>query len=161
MLPTLFASVDGLPLHPLVVHAVVVLVPLAALGAVLVAARRRWAPTFGPLVAAGAVAAAVSALVAQQAGQALQQALNYTAGEGNDLIDQHSRYGQSVVYLSVAFAVATVASVVLTGRLGAVTRWPRVLGWLAAVLGVAATVLTVLAGDTGSTSVWGYVYGGQ
>jgi len=158
MVSTLFASIDGLPLHPLVIHAVVVLVPLTTLGAVLVAARRRWAPTFGPLVAAGAVASALAALVAQRAGNSLEEVLGYT-GEPAELIQEHGRYGLYVVNLSVAFAVVSVASLVLTSRLGAGTRWPRVLAWLAAALGVAATVFTVLAGETGAESVWGYVYG--
>ncbi|WP_380169222.1 DUF2231 domain-containing protein [Jannaschia sp. R86511] len=158
MIATLFTSVNGLPLHPLVVHAVVVLVPLATLGAVLVAARPRWAPGYGPLVAVAAVLGAVAALVAQQAGEALEVAMGY-AGDPSPELLTHGRHGLYVVNLGIAFAVATVASVVLTGRLGAGTRWPRVTAWLAAALGVAATVFTVLAGDTGAAMVWGYVLG--
>lgn len=156
MLPTLFASINGLPLHPLVVHAVVVLVPLSTLGAVLVAARRSWAPAYGPLVAAGAVAAALAALVAQQAGEALEVQLGYE-GNPSDLLLEHGRHGLYVVNLGIAFAVASVTSLVLTSRLGASSRWPRVTAWVAAALGVAATVFAFLAGETGAEQVWGYV----
>ena len=156
MLPTLFASVNGLPLHPLVVHAVVVLVPLSALGAVLVAARRGWAPAYGPLVAAGAVASALAALVAQQAGNALEVQLGYE-GAPSELLLEHGRHGLYVVNLGIAFAVASVASVLLTSRLGPGTRWPRVTAWVAAALGVAATVFAFLAGETGAQQTWGYL----
>ncbi|MCX6467463.1 MAG: hypothetical protein NTW05_28360, partial [Pseudonocardiales bacterium] len=62
--------VDGLPLHPLVVHAVVVLLPLAALGTVACALRPSWraqlaVPTL--LVAlAGTAAVPVAALAGDQ-----------------------------------------------------------------------------------------------
>lgn len=151
-------SLDGLPLHPLVVHAVVVLVPLSALGAVVVAARPRWARTYGPLVAAGAVAGAVSAWVAQRAGNALEAELGYT-GDLLTALEEHGRWGVWVTNLGIAFAVVAVLSTVLAFRSGPGTRWQVVAGWLAAVLGVAATVFTVLAGETGAASVWGYVYG--
>ncbi|MGJ7440752.1 DUF2231 domain-containing protein [Aquipuribacter sp. MA13-6] len=155
MLPTLFSSFNGLPLHPLVVHAVVVLVPLSTLGAVLVAARRSWAPAYGPLVTAGAVAAALAAVVAQQAGNALEVQLGYE--EPSALLLEHGRHGLYVVNLGIAFAVASVVSLVLTSRLGTTTRWPRVTAWVAAALGVVATVFTFLAGETGAEQVWGYV----
>ena len=59
----------GLPLHPLIIHAVVVLVPLAALGGIAISvftwARKR----YGSLVVIGSFGAAVSTYVAQIAGQ--------------------------------------------------------------------------------------------
>lgn len=67
----LLDSFFGLPAHPLVVHAAVVLVPLAALGVLVIAfwplARRR----IGWIVVAIAVVAAGSALAAKESGQAL------------------------------------------------------------------------------------------
>lgn len=154
----MFAELDGLPLHPLVVHAVVVLVPLSALGAVLVAARPRWARPYGPLVAAGALAAAASAWVAQRSGNALQVERGLT-GEAGELIASHGRWGLYVANLGLGFALLAVVSTVLAFRLGAGSRWQVVTAWLAAALGVAATVFTVLAGETGAESVWGYLYG--
>lgn len=158
MVATLFASIDGLPLHPLVVHAVVVLVPLSTLGALLVALRPRWAPAYAPLVAVGAVAGALSAFVAARAGNALEAELGYS-GDALTLLMEHGRWGTYVVNLGAGFALAAVAAVVLGSRLGAGTRWPRVASWVAVALGVAATVFTFLAGETGAESVWGFVYG--
>lgn len=154
----MFEQINGLPLHPLVVHAVVVLVPLSAIGALLVALRPRWARPYGPLVAVGAVAAAGSAWVAMQAGNALETELGYT-GDLLAQLAEHGRWGLYVVYLGIAFAVVAIVSTVLAfrGRPGSAAR--RVSAWLAATLGAAATVFTFLAGETGAESVWGYLYG--
>ena len=43
-----FDLINGLPVHPLVVHAVVVLVPLAALGTIAIALRPAWRPHVRP-----------------------------------------------------------------------------------------------------------------
>ena len=47
----MFDTVQGLPVHALVVHGVVVLVPLAALGLIAIAVRPSWRKTYAPLVA--------------------------------------------------------------------------------------------------------------
>jgi hypothetical protein len=159
----MFEQIGGLPLHPLVVHAVVVLVPLTTLGALLVAIRPRWARPYGPLVAAGGVAAAGAALVAQQAGNALQAALELET----PLIEDHGRWGLYTVWASVALAVLAVAATVVafraprpSGGAAAVpaTVW-RVLAWLTVVAGAAATLFSILAGESGATSRWGFVFG--
>ena len=152
-------QIDGLPLHPLVVHAVVVLLPLATLGALLVAARPRWSRAYGPLVAAAAVIGAAAAFVAREAGEALQRTLS-EAGDPLEGIEAHGRWGLYVFVLGLAFAVVTVASTVLAHRGGPETRVARVAAWFAVALGVAATAFTYLAGESGAKSVWGYVFGG-
>ena len=45
----MFDTIDGLPVHALVVHAVVVLLPLALLGTIAIAVRPAWRARFGPL----------------------------------------------------------------------------------------------------------------
>ena len=47
---SLLDTVAGLPVHPLVVHAAVVLLPLAALGAILMAVWRSFSRRFGVIV---------------------------------------------------------------------------------------------------------------
>jgi len=121
----MFSEINGLPLHPLVVHAVVVLVPLATFGALLVAARPRWSRAYGPLVAAAAVIAAAAAFVAREAGGALERTLR-ESGDPLEGIEDHSRWGLYVFVLGLAFAVVTVASAVLAHRGGPETRVARV-----------------------------------
>ncbi len=53
----------GLPLHPLIIHAVVVLVPLSALGVIFLLVFPRIAPTFSPLILILLIASTVLALL--------------------------------------------------------------------------------------------------
>ena len=64
-------DVFGLPLHPLVVHAVVVLLPLSALGLIACVVVGRWRRTFAGLSVLGLIVGTVSAFVAMLSGNAL------------------------------------------------------------------------------------------
>lgn len=144
-------TVLGLPLHPLVVHAVVVLLPLAALGALALVARPAWRRPYGPLVAATAVAGAGSAFVARLAGDALLESL--TVGPALvEQLDRHGRFGLWTVVTSLPFAVLAVAAV-LADRRGA--RGPAgLLAVLSCAAGLLTLVATLLAGHSGATAVW-------
>jgi energy-converting hydrogenase Eha subunit A len=147
-------TVAGVPAHPLLVHAVVVLIPLAALGAVALAVRPAWGRPYGPLVAAGALGGAVTATLAKFAGDQLEAALDVTPAFA-PVIARHSEFGLYTLVASWPFAVLAVGAAVLGRREGG--RAARVVGALAAVAGLVAVVLTVLAGHTGSEAVWGFV----
>lgn len=136
----------GLPVHPLVVHAVVVLVPLVAIGMVLAAASRTWADRLRLVLVALSVAAAVSAVVARSSGQTL---LSQVPGSAE--VARHADVSDLLAW----FVVAASAAVLVWAWLSARGRAPTWLGWLAAGAGVAATVWTVIAGHTGAQSVWG------
>ncbi|HSK54008.1 MAG TPA: DUF2231 domain-containing protein [Jiangellales bacterium] len=145
-------TVLGLPLHPLVVHAVVVLIPLTALGAVAVALVPRWLAPYSPLVALGALGGAVTAFVAKQAGDNLAESLEL-GGPVAEQVELHGRYGLWTSVSSIPFAVLAVATYVLQRQRGpdGVTR---VVAVLAAVAGLVVTGAAVLAGHSGSTAVW-------
>lgn len=147
-------TVLGLPLHPLVVHAVVVLLPLAALGAVAVAARPGWNRAYAPLVALAALAGAASATVAKLAGDQLEQAL-FLSEDVRALVADHGRFGLYTVVAAWPFAALAVATALL-GRRGSAGRSgvPRAAAVASAVAGLVALALTVLAGHSGSTAVW-------
>lgn len=147
-------TVAGVPVHPLLVHAVVVLIPLSALGAVALAVRPAWNRPYGLLVAAGALSGAVAATLAKVAGEQLQAAIGVTA-EFAPVIAQHASFGLFTVLAAWPFAVLAIGAVVLDRRTsGSVVR---IVGALSAVAGVVAIVATVLAGHSGSDAVWGYV----
>lgn len=69
----MFDLINGILLHPLVVHAVVVLLPLATLGTLAIALRPRWRRPYGPFVVAAAVVATVLCPVATQSGEQLER----------------------------------------------------------------------------------------
>jgi hypothetical protein len=149
-------TVAGVPAHPLLVHAVVVLIPLAVLGAVVLAVRPAWVRPYGLLVAAVALAGAVTATLAKLAGDQLEAAIDVTA-EFAPVIAQHGQFGLFTVVAAWPFAVlATAAAALGRRRSGAATR---VVGALSAVSGLVAITVTVLAGHSGSAAVWGSVTG--
>jgi len=147
-------TIGGLPAHPLIIHAVVVLIPLSALGAVAVAIRAGWNRPYAPLVAAGAVVSAITATMAELAGDALLDTINVSPAYVA-LLDEHGRFGVYTMYASWVFAVVAVATAVL-GRRGSGAA-SRALGWVSAVVGLVAVILVVITGHLGSTSVWGTV----
>lgn len=160
----MFDTVAGLPVHVLVIHAVVVLGPLAGVtGAAFAAlpARRRllgW-----PLLAL-AVVAAVTAFVATQSGEALERRLA-SLGLGEEVLTsvaEHAERGELARNVSFLFLALVVLAVVLlrrsaaepgegAGRGGVVETVAAVAVGLA---GVALVVVVVLAGHSGSTVVW-------
>ena len=68
-----FDLINGVPVHPLVVHAAVVLVPLAGLGVLLMVVVPRFSRRFGWLVALAAAAATGACFVAKAAGEQLEK----------------------------------------------------------------------------------------
>ena len=156
--------IDGIPLHPLVVHAVVVLLPLAALGAVVIAVRRSWRRTFGVPVLLLALVGVATVPMATTTGTQLWAAL----GARNPLIGVHAERAAWLLPVAVTFLVL-LGGAVLTelaaarAEVGAHAAPPagptrhRVitgLSVLAALAGLAVTAVVGWVGHAGSVVVW-------
>ncbi len=138
----------GLPLHPLVVHAAVVLIPLASLGA-LVVVLSGWArERFGWLTAAFAVAAGGAALVARLSGEALAASLPGI----EPVIATHRSFGELTPYPAIALAILLPIGLLIRSRSKAAWLVAAVLTVVAAVAGL---TLVALTGHSGATAVWG------
>ena len=142
----MFDTFQGLPVHALVLHAAVVLVPLTALLTVLVAVVSRWRLRGAWPVVAGNVITVVTVFVAVQSGEALKERL-----PGNELISQHAERGNSMTLFALALLVASVLVALVRRRSGAVVV---AVGALALGAAAAAIVWVALVGHSGSTSVW-------
>jgi hypothetical protein len=155
----MFTQVNGLPVHVLVVHLVVVLVPVAALLAVAQAwspAVRRWAGPLGPLLCLGAL---VLVPVATSAGEWLKDRLPKAP-----LIEKHADLGGQLLPFVIALFVLSVAAWWLDRRAtttvapSGATRGAAPLQLAVAVLLTAAAVGTVAQvvriGDSGAKAVW-------
>lgn len=136
----------GLPAHPLVVHAVVVLVPLVAAGMALAVAREVWAERLRLVLAVLAGLSAVAAFVARASGESLLARV-----PGSPEVARHADVSDGLAFFLVA-AAGLVAFWAWTQARG---RPSRAIGIVALVGWLAATVWTVLAGHTGGVSVWG------
>lgn len=136
----------GLPLHPLVVHAVVVLVPLVAVGMVLAALSRTWADRLRLVLAVLAVSAAGAAFVARASGESLLGRVPGTA--------EVARHADAAGALPFA-VLGTAALVVGWAWLQSRGRPARGLGFAAALAALAASAWTVVVGHLGAEAVWG------
>jgi predicted membrane protein DUF2231 len=153
----MFDTVLGLPVHALVIHVVVVLVPLSAVGVAAIALVPRWRARFGWVVVALATAGLVAVPVATQSGYRLKERLN-AGGVVARQIHAHQQLGRLVIYPVLAMWILALALMLLDRR----ARQGRVVAVVAAlaVLGAgASTALVVLAGHKGSTAVWSCTIG--
>ena len=144
-------TIFGLPLHPLIVHATVVIVPLAALATLLAAVSprfRSWAGVLTPALALGA-------LILTPLSTASGENLEHMVG-GSRLIEEHSELADMLIWWVVPL-LAGAAGVWWLSRRGA--RGGRGLFVAAAALSVVAalgtTVQVVLIGHSGAKSAWG------
>ena len=143
----MFDTFLGLPLHPLVVHAAVVLLPLAALGVMALALVRRWRERYAALVLLGLVVAVAATLVAKESGEALER----TVGSPG----VHAEWGDRLPLAAVALLLVGHAWLLLEWRSPerrAGLR--RVLSIVAVLLSAGVIALTAVTGHTGATAVW-------
>ncbi|WP_199736917.1 MULTISPECIES: DUF2231 domain-containing protein [Micromonospora] len=153
-------NVNGLPVHPLVVHAVVVLLPLAALGVVALAVRPSWRGRFGVLVVLIAALATAAVPLATESGESLERRVGDPG--------QHAELGDQLIWFALPLLVAAVALYWLHRRSAARTTEGTsaaarpakrgALGVVVAVLAVVVAAANVVQiyriGDSGAKAVW-------
>lgn len=154
--------VNGLPLHVLVIHAVVVFVPLGALGTAVIAfwpaARRRMGWVVASVVALGTALTPI----ATSSGELLQNRL-----PDNPLIVAHQELGEQLIYFVAPQLLAVLGLMIAhtahqsaqdTDGDGGGSGRARIAVIAVAVLAVglsaAATVHVFRVGETGSRAVW-------
>ncbi|HET8878229.1 MAG TPA: hypothetical protein VFN00_02160 [Arthrobacter sp.] len=153
-------EIAGLPAHILLVHAVVVLGPIAGLAAIVYAVAPRWRRLLAWPLGVLALLLVPISLVTAQAGEQLQKARPATA-----LIREHAEQGDVLKVVSVFFFVFVAAMIVVSyepiGRrfafLGSL-RENRVVRIVLLVAGALAGVFfvyqTIVTGHSGAVSVW-------
>ena len=142
----MFDTISGLPVHVLVVHAVVVLLPLMAVVTVAVAVRRGWRAAAPWVVLADAVVVGL-AYVAKESGEVLQKRLSQFTP---DVAEDHGKHGDLLWYFALALLVAAVL-VWLTSR---TARLVPVAVAVAILAGVASLWWVYLTGESGARAVW-------
>jgi uncharacterized membrane protein YhaH (DUF805 family) len=103
---------NGLPLHPLLVHAVVVLLPLAAVGSILIAVVPKWRRRYWLPVLVLAVLGIGAVPITQAAGEELYDNLKVN----NPALNHHSDLGHALLPYAITFGVM-VLLLVIVGRL--------------------------------------------
>ncbi|MCW2945274.1 MAG: hypothetical protein JWR24_1991 [Actinoallomurus sp.] len=149
MLSTIF----GLPAHPLIVHAVVVLVPLSALSGLVVAVWPAARARYAPLALAVATVALISVPLATHTGDLLERHVQPSA-----FVERHTSMADGLLpfmaLLWLALAVLVAARVAASRGVS----WSKYLAAGAAVVAVvgavASGVQVARIGDSGARAAW-------
>ena len=156
----MFDEIFGLPMHALVIHAVVVLVPLSALSAAAYVVRPTWRRLLRWPTAAGAVVSGASAFVAAESGEALQRRVSRVRSGTTDfdLLSTHVAWGDRARLFCLLFMVLTLAALWFVRP--PEEESPRghafdvLIGTLVVLAAATAVVTVVVAGHAGSQVVW-------
>ena len=166
-------KIGGVAAHPLLVHVPVVLIPLAALGALAMlvwpASRRHinW------ITAGAAIVGALGTILAASAGEGLQETLEHSEGP-SQAVRHHAQLGEDARTFAIIFAIVIVAFVAwefMSHRkataAGSSAASPEAVKKMRMMLlaGAAVTVIVgglatykiVDAGHSGAKSTWGDV----
>ncbi|MFM7014224.1 MAG: cytochrome b5 domain-containing protein [Actinomycetota bacterium] len=142
----LFGQIAGLPLHPLVIHFATVLIPLSAIGVIVVVLskklRRYYAlPTLGMLLVSVPIA-----FIAKESGEQLAEEVGITA--------DHLNYGTLLPPIVLGFFAVSVIWYLAT-RKESLKLMSNIFG-VVAIAGAAVTlVFTFLVGHSGAEATWG------
>ncbi len=146
----IFDTVAGLPVHPLVIHSVVVLVPLAAVGLIVAvlnkAFRTRFASAFVVLLAV----TVPLAFVAKESGEPLAERVGIT--------ENHESLGEIFPLWVSVLAVAAVVWFLIARRDG-LDAIRKIAGAVVIVLASGVTALTFLVGHSGAEATWAKLIG--
>jgi hypothetical protein len=145
-------TVFGIPLHPLLVHAVVVLVPLSVLGTVVIALVPRWRGTYGWLVVAASAVSLAAVPLTTRSGNNFKDSLSL-GGPVLEKVNEHQQMGERVIWAVGAMFVFNLL-LMLAHRAGRPAGQRTALAALAAVAALVSLVLVVITGHLGSTAVW-------
>ncbi|MCF8569335.1 hypothetical protein L5G32_03515 [Gordonia sp. HY002] len=153
-------TIDGLPVHPLIVHLVVVIVPLAALAVIVAAVWPRARAWMGPMPAILALIGLIVTPIATTAGENLEHRL----GLASPAVEEHTSAGDVVIVgtgclFGAAALLYLIGLPLVTERLKLSPSVVKAVDVVARVLGVVAAIAAVYlvfrAGDTGARAVWG------
>lgn len=144
----------GIPAHPLIVHGVVVLLPLAAIFALIAAAvpklRRHWAP-----IALGLAVVSVGLVILSEgSGEQLERRVAET-----EAVEEHTEAAELVMPWALGL-VLVAAGITAADRLGSKSEKlsPKAVTGaavaLAVLVGAGATASVISVGHSGAKSVW-------
>jgi uncharacterized membrane protein len=151
---SVFETFNGLPLHPLVVHAAVVFIPLLIAAVLAYAFVPRVRSRVDWLVVGLAVVAPLTALTAKITGDAFRarEVRRHTASPSVlAKIDHHRLLGTWTLYVTIALGLVALALVLVRRRPVAVSA---LLVVAALGLCVASGILVYLTGDSAAKIVW-------
>ena len=151
-MPMEINNLFGLPAHPLLVHLPVVMVPTAAVGAIILAIFPRFFTRYGWWVTGMAFVGAIGAVLAAGSGETLEERV-----ERSSTLHDHAELGETARLLAIVlFAVLLV--VMLARKYRAKDMVKKSISIVTSVLIVASSAaagwVIVQTGHTGAKASW-------
>jgi drug/metabolite transporter (DMT)-like permease len=144
------STVAGLPVHPLIIHATVVFVPLTALALVLSVVSPRFRAWAGPLPLALAVVSLVLDPLSTSTGENLEHMVGETPA-----VQHHAHLADMLIWWVLAMLVVAAATYFLHRRRRPVGKGLAVTLAVVGVVAAGGTVVqTVLIGHSGAEAAW-------
>ena len=153
------STLAGLPAHALLVHAAVILVPLAVLALVATGWKASWRKAYSLPIAILAVAGAISAFLAKESGEPLEDAVKRAASRAGEQarFGDHPEQGDLAFIFALLFAMAAIGFWA-ADRYQEKFSLPKQSGivsyGLAVAVAAVALVTMVIAGHSGAELVW-------
>jgi hypothetical protein len=147
-----FGMLAGLPLHPLLVHSAVVLVPLVAIGALVMSYLPSFSRRHGKLILILALVAQGSVFLAKLSGEAFSEILNKD-------VEKHAELGEIAPFVTIPM-VALIYLRWRMDRAGSSTgsvAIRRLTSVALVIASLASLVMIFLVGHSGASSVWGWI----
>ena len=142
--------ISGLPIHPLINHAVAVLVPLSAIGAILLIFVPKFRSTYATLLLFFVGAAAISGLIAENSGEALSKRVGSPG--------KHAENGELLSKIIILFALIYLSWYLIERKASIFKSANSILknGVSVALVAVAitSTGLTFVVGHSGAAATW-------
>lgn len=157
-------TIWGLPVHPLIVHLVVFLVPLTVLAALAVSLWPKARRPGAPWVLGLATIALITIPMATDSGEHLEEQVPRSS-----LVEEHAELGDTLLPLVAALWVALAVIVAIGFHVRRKTErppnWTKAVTLVAVVIAVGAAVVSgvqvVRIGHSGAKAVWSDVGKGQ
>lgn len=159
-------EINNLPVHPLIVHATVVLIPLASFLALAYALVPRWRWSTRWSMTGTSLAALAAVLLTYFSGKSLLDELSRDNPQMRTLAQSHTEQAEVLFYLTIVFtAVVLLSSFTLggpsalaSGR-GARSRQTPLIEWtmvaMLVIFSVSLILMTFQTGEAGARLVWG------
>ena len=139
----LFDLFLGLPVHVLITHVVVVLLPLSAFALISLVFLPKLRKNYLLLTLIGLGVSVVAAFIAKESGEAL----SYRVGTPS----VHTEWGEKTLLIAVALFISALIWQFLLKRKN---KFTFIVGYVAVILAIAALVISYLAGHSGAKASW-------
>lgn len=137
--------INGLPIHPLVVHAAVVFVPLTSIALLILVFFPKFQAKYLNLVSLSALIALGSSLLAKQSGETFAARVGWPG--------EHAELGEQLVAVTAVLTGAIIGWNLLI-RIGKSGLLVQIAKFGGALVAIAALVVTYQTGHSGAKATW-------